>query len=82
MVQQEEDSSWSDMSGLKGSHENKGRRAKSLSIDSADKFDEAALDQHSKPQSDGCPKSNRTLEEMTAAFQAREKQLLAGKFSY
>ncbi|MBA0720106.1 hypothetical protein Goshw_019062 [Gossypium schwendimanii] len=80
MVQQEEDRSWSNMFDLKGSHDNKGRHAKSLSIDSAVKFDGAALDHNSKPQSDRCPKLNRTLEEITAAFQAREKQLLAGKF--
>ncbi|KAG4146001.1 hypothetical protein ERO13_D05G131100v2 [Gossypium hirsutum] len=76
MVQQEEDRSWSNMFGLKDSHDNKGRHAKSLSIDSAVKFDGAALDHNSKPQSDRCPKLNRTLEEITAAFQAREKQLL------
>ncbi|KAK5831018.1 rop guanine nucleotide exchange factor 12 isoform X1 [Gossypium arboreum] len=77
MVQQEEDRAWSNMFGLKGSHDNKGRHAKSLSIDSAVKFDGAAFDNHSKPQSDRCPKLNRTLEEMTTAFQAKEKQLLA-----
>ncbi|XVF24975.1 hypothetical protein REPUB_Repub13aG0173500 [Reevesia pubescens] len=66
----------------RGMHENTGRHAKSLSIESASMLEEAALDESvavrgtqglSRPPND---RSRLTKEDMVATYKAREKQLL------
>ncbi|XWS20277.1 hypothetical protein CRYUN_Cryun31cG0086900 [Craigia yunnanensis] len=93
--EQEQESYRSRLFNFWGKHENTGRHAKSLSIESASRLEEAALDeevavrsQGSRPPND-LPSLNRkdkglrsrpSKEEMAAAHQAREKQLLNGEF--
>ncbi|XVF26765.1 hypothetical protein REPUB_Repub14bG0046700 [Reevesia pubescens] len=93
-IEQEQENYRSRLFHFMGMRENTGRHAKSLSIESASILEEAALDEGvtvrtlgSRPPTD-LPSSNRndkalksklSKEEM-AAYQAREKQLLNGKF--
>ncbi|KAE8656971.1 Photosystem I subunit H2 [Hibiscus syriacus] len=72
----EQDNLWSHLISLRSANENKATHAKSLSIDSACKVDEMGSNEGSKPSSEECPKMNLTMEEVIAAFQIREKQLL------
>ncbi|XVE52082.1 hypothetical protein DITRI_Ditri02bG0092500 [Diplodiscus trichospermus] len=75
-----------------GTNENTGRHAKSLSIDGASRLEEANLDEEvavrsqgsrppndlqSKNKNDKAQRSRQMEEEMAAALQAREKQLLS-----
>ncbi|XP_022777169.1 rop guanine nucleotide exchange factor 12-like [Durio zibethinus] len=90
-LEQEQESYRSRLFHFRGMHENTGRHAKSLSIESASVLEEAALDegvairsQGSRPPSD-LPSLNRsdkglkprlTMEDMLSVYLAREKQLL------
>ncbi|KAE8700651.1 Rop guanine nucleotide exchange factor 11 [Hibiscus syriacus] len=60
--------------------ESKAKHVKCMSIDSASKFEDAPLNKGSRPSSGRCPQTNLTMDELIAAFQIREKQLLSGKF--
>ncbi|XWS16335.1 hypothetical protein CRYUN_Cryun34aG0076300 [Craigia yunnanensis] len=98
MVREQEHESYrSRLFNFWGTHENTGRHAKSLSIESASRLEEPALDegvavrtQGSRPPNDlplnrndnglRSKPSKEEMAEMAAAYQAREKQLLNGKF--
>ncbi|KAL4279401.1 hypothetical protein GQ457_03G041640 [Hibiscus cannabinus] len=63
----------------KGTGENKGRHSKSLSIDSACKFDGEPLDKGSKPSTERCPKTNPTMKEKFSKLLLGEDMSGGGK---